>query len=400
MKKIKKKVLLLGIAKLIRLIFVLVVLGPLVVFGQDDSVEQESIIYPFAHFNIGKANNKEEEIKEIAFLPDGKLLAVGSGTGIWLYNISNLTPIGFLNTAEDYLGRKRISMPIIIFSPDSKLVALKTFRGFKFWNVALQKEVDTYTLPELRGHELEEIKRFASYLLLSPESYALSPDWKLIGRKWGDEIYLWDITSQREIGSIQREYYIQCFAFHPNKKLLAVARAEPSSKKVLAIISFWEFGPQYYKNRLKKEFSAKKISSFQISKKYTDERLEFITFDLTGKFLGLISDGGDVHLWDIASRKEITVFKRTHFYTSFALSPDLKWLASGESYRDYTDTKRWGIERSRIHLWNIISGRKFALLEGADDSTIITFDHACRLVASGDKKGNIFLWNVSEFTVY
>ena len=80
---------------------------------------------PSAH--LGKGT-----VQQIAYSPDGKLLAVAGSAGIWLYDANNLNEVGLLQGHISWVYS-------VAFSPDGKWLASGSYDGtILLWEVNLQ----------------------------------------------------------------------------------------------------------------------------------------------------------------------------------------------------------------------------------------------------------------------
>ena len=118
----------------------------------------------------------------IAYSPDGRLLAVASGIGVWLYDAGTGAEVKFLT------GHTR-KVTVVAFSPDGSLLASGSLDDtIRFWNV--------YT-----GEQLRVIKPgaftspvpFIKFLVFSPDGSTLAHGDHLV-------IRLWDVQTGKELG--------------------------------------------------------------------------------------------------------------------------------------------------------------------------------------------------------
>ena len=72
-------------------------------------------------------------LRDMAFSPDGQSLAVGTNIGLWLYQLSTLSPIALWETDRGYIDG-------VAFSPDSRWIASYTYlETLRVWDI--QNEV-------------------------------------------------------------------------------------------------------------------------------------------------------------------------------------------------------------------------------------------------------------------
>jgi len=114
-------------------------------------------------------------IRDVAFSPDGKMLAVASSIGIWLYDANTYAEIGLLESDG--------SLTSLAFSPDGSLIANGSRdKTIKLWDVKSRKEIGT-----LKGHNW-----FVTSVTFSPDGSILAS-----GSNDGT-ILLWDMKPYRQ----------------------------------------------------------------------------------------------------------------------------------------------------------------------------------------------------------
>ena len=140
----------------------------------------------------------------IAFSPDGRLLAVASGTGIFLYDAADLSEVRFIATDAAIFR--------VAFAPDGRLLA----SGFNDNTVRLWDVQTGALLRTLEGHTREV------------RSVAFAPDGRLLASaSWDTTVRLWDVQTGALLRTLEghtREVWSVAFA--PDGRLLASASGD------------------------------------------------------------------------------------------------------------------------------------------------------------------------------
>ena len=139
-------------------------------------------------------------VAEIAFSPDGRLLAVASSIGVYLYAAADLREVRFLPT---YSPVSRVA-----FSPDGRLLASASDYAIRLWDAASGALLWT-----LAGRTAQVL------------SVAFSPDGRaLASASWDDTIRLWDAASGQLLRALKgHTSRVNSVAFSPDGRLLASA---------------------------------------------------------------------------------------------------------------------------------------------------------------------------------
>ncbi len=212
-------------------------------------------------------------VRDMAFSPDGQYLAVASAIGLWLYELSTLSPIALWDT-------ERGMTDAISFSPDGSQIATYTFaEDLKIWDVQSGVCVTQIEVPN--RHYIQK--------------FAFSQDGQCIAAiSGGDDgnIYIWCPHTGRQLSEIKlgsTTEGIYPFLFSSDINLLAGRKreldAEPES------ISVWHME------------TGEQIGCFT---EYSGE-MEKLCFSPDGRNLAAGSSEGILHVWDVNSgQKETT----------------------------------------------------------------------------------------------
>jgi WD40 repeat protein/predicted Ser/Thr protein kinase len=336
------------------------------------------------------------EVNSVAFSPDGKLLATGSG-----YRIGGVPFPGVVQVWDVATGRMKytlkghaLTVNSVAFSPDGTLLAsgggdreskgrplpgLSLLPGqlnegkpllgeLKVWDVAIGQE--KYSL---KGHRIQV------------NSVAFSPDGKLLASGGGDrfrgtplpgEVKVWDVaTGQEKYTVTGRTADVSSVAFSPDGKLLASGGGggdDGMGRQIPGEVKVWDATTGQEKAAMAQR---DKVQSVAFS---PDGRLLASASGFRSEFPGGGSEG-EVKVWDMATGREKTVLKdRTTGGNSIAFSRDGRLLALG----DWSRPKNPGGfgESGQVKLWDLDSGQVKMILKGA--SGPVAFSPDSKLLAS------------------
>jgi len=118
-----------------------------------------------------------------------------------------------------------------------------------------------------------------------------------------------------------------------------------------------------------------------------------VAFSPDSKTLATIDSGGDIYLWDVASRHEIAALSNPDTglggpasYGTAAFSPDGKTLAAAS----------WN---GHVYLWDLATRQRIAGLAdprtGKDGVNGVAFTADGKLLAAADSNGHTYLWDVA-----
>jgi parallel beta-helix repeat protein len=302
-------------------------------------------------FFTGTLTGHTDWVTSVAFSPDGRLLASGSGYYDKTIKLWDVASGSLVRTLEGHAS----GVYSVAFSPDGRLLASGSYKEIKLWDVATGREVRTLT-----GHSE------------SVWSVAFSPDGRLLASGSYDKtIKLWDVTS----GSLVRTLTghtgsVYSVAFSPDGRLLASGSYDKT-------IKLWEVA------------SGREVRTLSGHTSWVNS----VAFSPDGRLLASGSCGqrdsggvciqGEIKLWDVASGSLVRTLTGPDSVLSVAFSPDGRLLASG-SYKE-------------IKLWDVASGREVRTLSGHTSwVNSVAFSPDGRLLASGSDDETIKLWDISD----
>ena len=343
-------------------------------------------------------------VREIAYSPDGKLIAAAGALGIWLYDAESLAKFGIIP------GRPET----IAFNPNGDTLAPGSWseRTVHLWDVNTQRKVGVLLFPGRRGvtaltHTLDGTTLAAGYgngdialwdtetqtktaLLHTTSSViwtlAFSPDGQMLasGGYEDSTISLWDLRTQMLVGTFDghsrptrsTNNAVSSIAFSPDGKTLA------SGSIIDCTLRVWDVASR---------------AQIALMLELDTERRDGVTsvaFSPDGTLLASASDDGVVRMWNARTLKQIGELEtKAGGVTSIAFRPDGKMLASLNGQVAATARHRGG--DMAIRLWEVESQKPIAVLESHSasvDSVAVSPDN--RLFAAGRQDGAVELWDL------
>lgn len=243
--------------------------------------------------SVGKLTGHANQVRALAFSPDGKLMAAASGNPgqfgeVKIWDVAERKEVRTIRAHRDHLFA-------VAFSPDGKLIATCSYdRMIKLWDVA-------------SGNEFKTLKDHTDAVF----SIAFSPDGKLLASASADRtVKIWDVaTGQRLFTLGDALDAVNSIAFHPSGRLLAGAGADRT-------IRLWELG----------ETDGHQIKSLIAH----EDAINLIAFSPDGKTLATTGADKTLKLWDVARLEEVqTIERQPDWVFALSFSPDGKRLAVG-----------------------------------------------------------------------
>lgn len=214
-----------------------------------------------------KLSGHANQVRAVAFSPDGKLLAAAGGNPGQFGEIK-IWDVAARKELRAWRGH-RDNIFALAFSPDgTKLATCSYDRMIKLWDVAT-------------GAEIKNLKDHTDAVF----SVAFSPDGKRLASASADRtVKIWDAMSGQRIYTLSDALdAVNSIAFHPSGKLLAGAGAD-------RIIRLWELG----------ESEGRQVKSLIAH----EDVINQLAFSPNGKLL--VSTGADklLKFWDAARLEE------------------------------------------------------------------------------------------------
>lgn len=295
----------------------------------------------------------KEEVNEVAYSSDSKLLAVAGLNGVYLYDVQAGKEIDFLSRDE--------SINTIAFSADRRLLAAgSNNNSVQLWDVS--DASNGKFLETLDGHADE----------VQSVSFSLDGTYLASGSE-DNMVRLWHVKDRQLFHTFEGHTdEVTSVSFSPDGSYLASGSKDDT-------VRLWSV-------------SDKEFLDYFGGHEYA---VQSVSFTPDGSYLASGSRDDTVRLWRVSDGQLLHSFQLqedTYLVTSVSFTPDGSVLASGGCTKLYEMSCLAG----EVRLWRVSDGQLLHRLEHSDSVNSVSFSPDGRILASGWNYGTIRLWGVRE----
>ncbi len=289
----------------------------------------------------------------VAYSPDGRRIASGSGDFLW-HGVGDNTVLvwGEASGAPLAVLRGHRGMVVTVtFSPDGWRIA----SGADDSTVRIWDASSGALLAVLGGHEYQIY------------GVAYSPDGERIASVDGNNtIRLWDAASGAKLAELRGwKCAVKSVAYSPDGRRIAIGTLGDNTVRIWDATSGTEMavfrGHEYW--------------------------VLSVAYSPDGQRIASGSGDGTVRVWDAVTGEQLGVMRgHTAEVTSVAYSPDGRWITSGSS--DFT-----------VRVWDAASAAELAAFRGHENKvTSVAYSPDGRRIASGAADKTVRLWDAASRT--
>lgn len=284
-------------------------------------------------------------VYEVAWSPDGHLLAVASSKGIYLNKVETLDTANFLKTS--------LWVSSVAFSPDEQLLASASGAGA--WGTRQKVQIWGVASGEIL-RSLDEASRGGGLVFL-PDGQLLA----VANFPYTGEIQLWQVTDGIRLRTLRTDLIeVTSIAVSPDGAFLAGGGSSFT-------VELWLVN------------SGTRVCTLMGH----GDRVSSVAFSPDGLLLASGSWDNKVRLWQVGDGTLIhTLEGHEDDVESVTFSPDGSLVASGS-------------DDGTVRLWRVSDGKLLRTLEGHTNAVLsVSFSPDGKLLASGSRDNTVRLWGV------
>jgi WD40 repeat protein len=340
--------------------------GKLLAAGTGEPREQGTVtVWDVATARVRLRHAEKTGVPGVAFSPDGKTLAIASYD-----NAARLIDVATGKVRATFAHPKEVRS--VAFSPDGKRLATACWDGaLRLWDVASGKVAKTFT-----GHKGRIF------------TVAFSPDGKkLVSAAGNGGVKLWDVASGKELRTLPSRSYFRCADFSPDGRWVL-------SGDWGGTLRVWDAE----KGTERARFSG--IGG-----------VDGFAFSAPAHTLAVCSNGRDVALFDLTfrspGREDLARFRslvkelEDDSYTARVKATgrlrEMGFLIEGQLHKESKESHSAEVRIRTRWVRQKLLGEPHVRLKGhTDELEAAAFTPDGKLLATGGKDGTVRLWNVKE----
>ena len=316
-------------------------------FGFDDSDIAKWALPEGAITRLGRGC-----LRDMAFSPDGQHFAVGTNIGLWLYQLSTLSPIALWETDRGYIDS-------VTFSPDSHWIALHRYHeAIRVWDI--QNKV---CIAEMELTKVED-RWGLSKPIFSPDEERLVV---FNGREYNRKVQSWSpqtgaLLNETEISSTTYGVYPTCFS--PDLSLLA-GTCYIRDSRTAEFIAVWDVE------------TGEQVAQLD----WSEERWGRLCFSPCGRFLAAGGLEGRIQVWNMESgalEETYTKYEDAQMHPYYPPEGGLIAAVASPS-------------QSKIDIWHLEKGEKIDTFGHQSEGKFVRFSESGTQLAYTDS-GEIKIW--------
>ncbi|MDE0019225.1 MAG: WD40 repeat domain-containing protein [Candidatus Poribacteria bacterium] len=290
-------------------------------------------------------------LRDMAFSPDGQYFAVGTNIGLWLYELTTLSPIALWETDRGYIDG-------VTFSPDSQWIALHRYHeALRVWDI--QNEVCIA--------EMEFTNKPDRFGLTNP---VFSQDGERLvvfnGREYNRKVQAWSPQTGALLSEtqIQSTYDVYPTCFSPDLRLLAGTNYVRDNRTA-EFIAVWDVETGEQVARLD----------------WSEERWGRLCFSPCGRFLAAGGSEGRIQVWNVESgnlEETHTKYEDAQMHPYYTPEDGLITAVASPS-------------QSKIEIWHLEKGEKIDTFGHQSEGKLVRFSESGTQLAYTDS-GEIKIW--------